>query len=281
LKYATGIFPTQYTVQPDELAQKAEERGFESLWFPEHTHIPSARKTPWPGGAELPREYSHSYDQFVACTAAAVASREIKVATGICLVVQRDPIVTAKAVASIDNLSGGRFIFGIGGGWNVEEVEHHGTRFETRFSLLRERVLAMRELWTKDEAEFHGRFVDFDASWSWPKPVQQPHPPIIMGGDGPTTFDRVIEFCDGWLPIARGRSLPPGLHEKTVELRQRAKAAGRDPDKLTVTLFACPPAREFVDEAAKAGVDRVIFMLPCREPGEVWPVLDDCAKLVR
>jgi probable F420-dependent oxidoreductase len=281
LKYATGIFPTQYTVQPGELAQKAEERGFESLWFPEHTHIPSARKTPWPGGAELPREYSHSYDQFVACTAAAVASREIKVATGICLVVQRDPILTAKEIASIDNLSGGRFIFGIGGGWNVEEVEHHGTRFKTRFSLLRERVLAMRELWTKDEAEFHGRFVDFDASWSWPKPVQTPHPPIIMGGDGPTTFDRVIEFCDGWLPIARGRSLPPGLHEKTVELRRRAEAAGRDPDKLTVTLFACPPAREFVDEAEKAGVDRVIFMLPCREPAQVWPVLDEYAKLVR
>lgn len=280
MQYAVAIFPTEYTVQPDELARRAEERGFESLWFPEHTHIPSARKTPWAGGPELPREYWHTYDQFVACTAAAMASRQIKVGTGICLVVQRDPITTAKEVASIDRLSGGRFIFGIGGGWNVEEIEHHGTRFKTRFSLLRERMLAMRELWTKDEAEFHGKYVNFEPSWAWPKPLQQPHPPILMGGDGTTTFDRVIEFCDGWLPISRGGALPPGLGYKTMDLRSRAEKAGRDPDKLNVTLFACPPARDAVDGAARAGVDRAIFVLPCLEPAAVWPRLDEYAKLI-
>lgn len=280
MRYAVGIFPTEYTAQPGELAKRAEERGFESLWFPEHTHIPVARRTPWPGGPQLPKEYLHSYDPFVACTAAAAATREIKVATGICLVVQRDPIITAKEVASVDVVSGGRFIFGIGGGWNAEEVEDHGTNFKVRFRVLRERVLAMKELWTKDEAEFHGRYVSFERSWCYPKPVQKPHPPIYMGGDGPTTFDRVLEFCDGWMPIGRG-ALPPGLSDKVSVLRQRAEAAGRDPATLAVTVFACPPNEDAVAEAAKAGVDRVIFILPCREPETVWSALDDYAKLVR
>jgi len=280
MHFAVGIFPTDYTAQPGELARRAEERGFESLWFPEHTHIPVARKTPWPGGPQLPREYMHNYDPFVACTAAAAATREIKVATGICLVVQRDPIITAKEVASVDVVSGGRFIFGIGGGWNAEEVEDHGTSFKVRFRVLRERVLAMKELWTKDEAEYHGRYVNFDKSWSYPKPVQKPHPPIFMGGDGPTTFDRVLEFCDGWLPIGRG-ALPPGLADKVRSLRQRAEAAGRDPASLAVTVFACPPQPEAVAEAERAGVDRVIFILPCREPETVWSALDQYAALIR
>ena len=279
MRYGITIFPTEYTVPPDELARLVEERGFDSIWFPEHTHIPASRRSPWPGGPELPKEYWHTYDPFVALTAAAAATHELKVATGVCLIVERDPIVTAKAVATLDRLSDGRFIFGIGGGWNAEEMENHGTKFASRFRLLNERMRAMRKLWTEDEPEFHGKLVDFDKVWSNPKPVQQPHPPIFMGGDGPTTWDRVIEFCDGWLPISRQGVLPANL-KRIPELKAKAGAAGRDPDSISVTLFSTPPNREAVDEAASYGVDRVIFSLPCRAPTEVLPVLDEYSKLV-
>jgi probable F420-dependent oxidoreductase len=281
VRYGITIFPTEYTAPPDEIARGLEERGFESLWFPEHTHIPAARKTPWPGGPELPKEYYHTFDPFVACTAAAMATKELKVATGICLVIQHHPITLAKLVSSVDRISNGRFIFGIGGGWNKEEVEHHGTAFKTRFRLLRERVLAMKALWTQEKAEFHGNFVDFEESVMNPKPVQQPHPPIIMGGDGPTTFDRVVEFCDGWLPIARGASLPPGLGDKIADLRRRAEGVGRDPDKLSISLFGCPPTREAIDEAERIGVGRVIFGVRPEEPAKLWQALDERARLVR
>src|SRR5882757_11580314 len=182
MKLGVAIFPTDYTIRPDDFARACEERGFESIWFPEHTHIPTSRKTPYPAGGELPKEYLHTHDPFVALMAAAGATKKIKLATGICLVVERDPIITAKEVASLDVLSNGRVLFGIGGGWNAEEMENHGTVFKTRWKLLRERVLAMKEIWTKDEAEFHGEFVSFDPIWSFPKPVQKPHPPILMGG---------------------------------------------------------------------------------------------------
>jgi len=281
VQYAITIFPTEYTAPPDEIARRVEERGFESIWFPEHTHIPAARRTPWPGGPELPREYYHTLDPFVACTAAALATRELKVATGICLVIQHHPITLAKLVSSVDRVSNGRFIFGIGGGWNKEEVEHHGTAFKTRFRLLRERVLAMKALWTQEKAQFHGNFVDFEESVMNPKPVQQPHPPIIMGGDGATTFDRIIEFCDGWMPITRGVSVPPDLAGKITELRRRFEGVGRDPDKLSISLFGCPPTREGVDDAERAGVGRVVFGVRPDEPAELWKTLDERAKLVR
>ena len=280
MKYGITIFPTEYTAPPDELGRQIEARGFESVWFPEHTHIPAARQSAWAGGPELPREYYHSLDPFVACTAAAVATKELKVGTGICLIVQRHPITTAKAVASIDQISNGRFMFGIGGGWNWEEVAHHGTNFKTRFRLLRERVLAMKQLWTQEQAEYHGQFVDFDASIMNPKPVQKPHPPIYMGGDGPTTFDRVLEFCDGWFPIARG-SLPAGLAGKVIDLRRRAEAAGRDPDALAVSVFNCPATPEAVEEATRAGVDRIIFPVkPTEDIPFVWQALDERASLM-
>jgi probable F420-dependent oxidoreductase len=279
--YAITIFPTEYTAPPDEIARRVEERGFESIWFPEHTHIPAARKTPWPGGPELPEEYYHTFDPFVACTAAAVATSRLKVATGICLVVQHHPITLAKLVSSVDRASNGRFIFGIGGGWNKEEVEHHGTAFKTRFRLLRERVLAMKALWTQEHAQFHGNFVDFDESIMNPKPVQQPHPPIVMGGDGETTFDRVIEFCDGWMPLTRSVTLPPQLGEKITALKRRAESAGRDPDKLSISLFGCPPLREAIDELERMGVGRVIFAVRPEEPARLWQTLDERAKLVR
>src|SRR5215468_5702378 len=204
MHFGVMMFATDYAIRIEELAREAEARGFESLWLPEHTHIPASparRRTPWPGGPELAKEYWHTNDPFVALATAAAVTLTLKVATGICLLIQRDPITTAKEVASLDFLSNGRFLFGIGGGWNAEEMENHGTAFKTRWSLLGERVLAMKEIWTKEEAEYHGRFVNFDPIWSYPKPVQKPHPPVLMGGYGPTTFDRVIRFCDGWLPL--------------------------------------------------------------------------------
>jgi probable F420-dependent oxidoreductase len=197
---------------------------------PEHTHIPASRKSPWPGGGPLPKEYWHSHDPFVGLAMAAAVTKKIKLGTGICLVIERDPITLAKEVASLDFLSRGRFLFGIGGGWNAEEMEHHGTAFKTRWHVLRERILAMKELWTKEEAEFHGTHVKFEKSWAYPKPVQKPHPPILMGGDGPTTIDRVLEFCDGWMPIAA--RMANGA-EKIATLQRRAKEMGRGPIPVT------------------------------------------------
>jgi probable F420-dependent oxidoreductase len=277
MHFGAAMFATDDAIRPDHLARELEQRGFESLWLPEHTHIPVSRRSPWPGGPNLPKEYWHTYDLFVALTAAALATRTLKVASGICLIVERDPITTAKEIASLDVLSGGRVIFGIGGGWNAEEMEHHGTNFKKRWRVLRERVLAMKEIWTKEEAEFHGEFVNFDPIWSYPKPLQKPHPPIIMGGDGETTLDRVIEFCDGWMPIgARVTNLP----SKIAALRQRAEAAGRDPKSLPVSIFAAPADPASIDSFRNAGVDRVVFMIPSGGPDAVLPTLDKYAKLM-
>ncbi len=180
MKFGISIFDTDYAIRIDEVAHAAEERGFESLWVPEHTHIPTSRRSPWPGGTELPKEYWHTHDPFVSLAVAAAATTKLKIATGVCLVVERDPITLAKEVASLDFLSGGRFIFGVGGGWNAEEMENHGTDFGKRWRVLRERILAMKEIWTNEEAEFHGKFVNFEPIWSYPKPVQKPHPPILL-----------------------------------------------------------------------------------------------------
>ena len=276
--YGVAMFATDYAIPPDALARAAEARGFESLWLPEHTHIPASRRSPWPGGKDLPVEYWHTYDLFVALTAAAMATTRLRVATGICLVVERDPIITAKEVASLDRLSNGRVLFGIGGGWNAEEMEDHGTNFRTRWRLLRERVLAMKAIWTQEEAEFHGEFVNFDKLWSYPKPVQVPHPPILMGGDGPTTFDRVIEFCDGWMPIA-GRLRGP-VPEKVAALRRRAQEAGRDPGSLSITLWGARPDPRDLEEMERAGVARAVFNLPSADAGTVLAHLDALAALI-
>jgi probable F420-dependent oxidoreductase len=276
--YGVSIFATDYAIRPDEIAPALEERGFESLWLPEHTHIPASRRSPWPGGAELPKEYWHTYDPFVALTAAATVTTRLRVATGICLLIERDPITTAKEVASLDHLSGGRFLFGIGGGWNAEEMENHGTNFKTRWRLLRERVLAMKEIWTKEEAEFHGEFVNFDKIWSYPKPVQKPHPPIYMGGDGPKTLDRVIEYCDGWIPIGIRAT---GIPEKIALLRERAAQAGRNPDEIKVSIFGAKPDRQSIEELEAAGVERVIFGLPSEGRDSILPRLDQLAGLIQ
>src|SRR5437667_10262261 len=202
MRYGLCIFLTHYAASPAATARAAEDFGFEALWVPEHPCIPVHYETPFPGSADgkAPRPYWSSYDPFVALSFAAAATSKISLATGICLVAERDPIVTAKEVASLDHLSGGRFLFGVGAGWNREEMENHGTDPRTRFSLMAERVEAMKALWTDDEAEYHGRHVDFEPSWSWPKPVQKPHPPILVGGNGQKVIDRVLRFGDEWMP---------------------------------------------------------------------------------
>ena len=276
--FGAGIFATDYAMRPDELARELEERGYESLWLPEHTHIPANRRTPYPAGGDLPKEYWHTYDPFVALTAAASVTKKLRVATGICLIIERDTIITAKEVASLDMLSGGRFIFGIGGGWNAEEMENHGTIYKSRWRKLREQVLAMKEIWTSEEAEFHGEFVNFDKIWSYPKPVQKPHPPILMGGDGPTTFDRVVEFCDGWMPIGYRMGNPAA---KIAALRQRAEAAGRDPMSISITIFGANPERSALEQMESAGVERAIFMLPPAERETILPLLDKYGSLIK
>jgi len=275
MKFGVQMFPTDYAIQPAELAKVCEDLGFESLFFPEHTHIPTSRRTPWPGGAPLPMEYSHTHDPFVASAAAFTVTKNLKVGTGICLVIERDPITLAKEVASVDFLSGGRFLFGIGGGWNEEEMENHGTVPRQRWRILRERVLAMKEIWTRDEAEYHGKFVNFDPIWSWPKPVQKPHPPVLVGGAGPRTIDRVVEYGDGWMPIG-GRS-GAVLGKMIGELREKAKAAGRG--DIPVSVFGVPPSREAIENYANMGVERCIFGLRSEPADKAIPALKHYAEV--
>jgi probable F420-dependent oxidoreductase len=269
MKYGIQMFPTDYAIPVTDLGRAAEELGFESVFFPEHTHIPTSRRTPWPGGGELPREYSHTLDPFVVCAAVAAVTKTLRVGTGICLVMQRDPITTAKEVASVDHLSNGRFLFGIGGGWNEDEMENHGTKPRERWRILRERILAMKEIWTKDEAQFHGKYVNFDPIWSWPKPVQKPHPPILVGGAGPRTFDRVLEYGDGWMPI--GGRTGHVLGQLVGELQERARATGRGP--IPVSVFGVPPSQEVIEQYAAMGVDRVIFGVRPESADQVLPAL--------
>jgi probable F420-dependent oxidoreductase len=276
MKLGLTMFPTDYAIAPAELARAAEERGFESLWFPEHSHIPAKRESPWPGGAELPKMYYDVYEPFVALAAAAAVTKTLRVATGICLVVQRDPIQTAKNVATLDRVSNGRFLFGIGAGWNAEEMRNHGTDAKTRIGLMRERVLAMKEIWTKSKAEFHGKHVDFEPIMAWPKPAQKPHPPIHLGGGFPKGARRAIEYGDGWMPI-HGRD---EIVARIPEFRRMAKEAGRDPAKLEVSVFGARPERALLDQFQANGVDRAIFGLAPEPADQVLAVLDRIAPLV-
>ncbi len=273
-----AIFATEFAIRIDELAREAEARRFESLWVPEHTHIPTSRRSPFAGGRPLPEEYKHTLDPFVALTAAAAATTRLRVGTGICLIIERDTITTAKSVASLDLLSHGRFEFGLGGGWNAEEMEHHGTQFKTRFKRLEEQVRAMKEIWTKDVAEFHGTFVSFDPVWAWPKPEQKPYPPILLGGESGYTLQRVVDLCDGWYP--RGRA-PEKVLEGIKDLKARAAKAGRDMKTISVSAFASPPDKKVLDDFAAAGVTRSILLLPPEPRDKVLPLLDQYAKLIR
>ncbi len=272
------IFATDYAIRIDELAREAEARGFESLFVPEHTHIPVSRRTPFPSGEPLPKEYSHTFDPFVSLMAAAAATKRIRIGTGICLIIERDTITTAKEVASLDLLSGGRFEFGIGAGWNAEEMEDHGTVYKTRFKRLGEQVRAMREIWTKDEAEFHGEHVKFDKMWSWPKPAQKPHPPVLLGGESGHTLQRVVDFCDGWFPRGRAADvILPALKD----LRERAAKAGRDMKTISTSVFGAKPDELTVESYASAGITRAILRLPPEGRETVLPLLDQWSKLIK
>lgn len=272
MKFGIAIFPTDYAIPMAELGPAVEQAGFESLWVAEHTHIPVSRETPWPGGAELPKHYWHTLDPFLALTAAALATNKLKVGTGICLVIERDPIHTAKQVASLDHLSDGRFLFGIGGGWNKEEMADHGTDFSTRWKLLRERVEAMKSIWTQDVSEYHGEMVDFGPMWCWPKPVQKPHPPIILGGSGPNILKRVVAYADGWMPN-RGDVL-----SRLPELRELAKAAGRGDIPITTYPAA---TKDDIEQMQNGGVDRCIWYVPADGRDQALARLDALEKLTR
>ena len=277
MKYGLTLFPTDYSIGPAELAREAESRGFESLWFPEHSHIPERRESPWPGGPELPKMYYDVLEPFVALAAAAAVTTTIKLATGICLVVQRDPIQLAKSVATLDRVAGGRFLFGIGAGWNAEEMRNHGTDFAKRFSLMRERVLAMVEIWTRSKPEFHGEHVDFAPILSWPKPLQLPHPPIHVGGGFPNGARRAVEYGNGWMPIF-GRDR---IVDRLPALRRMLVDAGRDPTSFEVSIFGIGAQREELSKARDAGISRVIFGLPPEPAEKLLPLLDRHAELAR
>jgi probable F420-dependent oxidoreductase len=268
--FGLTIFATDYAIAPAELGRAAEDAGFESLFFAEHTHIPASRDTPRPGGGELPDQYWHTHDPFVALATVAQATEHLRLGTGICLIVERDPITTAKSVASLDQLSGGRFEFGIGAGWNREEMRNHGTDPSRRFSIMRERVQAMKEIWTSEEATFHGEHVSFDRIWSWPKPVQQPHPPVVLGGLGEKVLDRVLAYADVWMP---NRIEPDELKPRVAELRERA---GRH---VPVTYYGARPEDDFVAGLEDAGVDRALLQLPPADAGTVLPLVERYAEL--
>jgi probable F420-dependent oxidoreductase len=277
MDHGAAIFFTDYSIGPVALARALEERGFESLWAPEHSHIPLSRRSPFPQGGDLPKKYYDVMDPFVTLAAAAAATTRLRVATGICLIVQRDPIQTAKAVASLDQVSGGRFLFGIGAGWNAEEMADHGTDFKARFEVMRERVEAMKAVWTKSKPEYSGQFVSFPPMMTWPKPVQKPHPPVIVGGAFPHGARRAIAYGDGWVPHARRPAYGDVLN-LLPQFATLVKAAGRDPATLPITVFGVPEDADLVERYRDAGVARVVFNLQPAGPDEVLPALDRCAR---
>jgi probable F420-dependent oxidoreductase len=278
--FGAAMFFTADSMAPGALGRTLEERGFESLWVPEHSHIPVTRSTPFPGGGDLPRPYFDIMDPFLVLTAAAVATTALKVGTGVCLINQRDPIHTAKMVSSIDQLSDGRFLFGVGNGWNREEMEHHGTNFATRHKLSRERIEAMQAIWTHDTAEYHGEFVNFAPMQTWPKPVQKPHPPLIVGGAWPYGARRAVRYGNGWIPRA-GRPQYDDVTNFLPQFHELARAAGRDPAELPITIFRVPDNLERLQHYRTLGVTRVVISLPAAQHDEIVPILDRWAPLMR
>ena len=274
-KFGVSIFPTDYSIQPVEIAKEAEARGFQSLFFPEHTHIPTNRNTPFPGGGELPKQYWHSHDPFVALGACAAVTSEIRLGTGICLIIERDPITTAKEIASLDMISNGRTIIGIGAGWNREEMENHGADFKNRWQIVKEKVEAMRAIWTNEEPEYHGKYVDFDPIWSYPKPIQDGGPPIWMGANSKWVFERIADYADGWMPIG-------GLGSGNMNrLKEALDSKNRKIEDLTLALFGGPKDRAQIGGRIEQGFDEVIFSLPSEGPDQVLPLLDEYADIVK
>ncbi|MCC6716998.1 MAG: LLM class F420-dependent oxidoreductase [Acetobacteraceae bacterium] len=277
MDFGASMFFTDYSMTPAALGRALEERGFESVWAPEHSHIPTSRRSPWPGGAELPKQYYDCMDPFVTLTAAAAATTTLKIGTGVCLVNQRDPIQTAKLVASIDQVSAGRFLFGIGIGWNAEEMENHGTVFATRAKLVRERIEAMKTIWTKSKAEYHGEFVNFDEMMAWPKPVTKPHPPVIVGGAFPQGARRALRYGNGWIPIA-GRA---PIADALMAFKQMAAEAGRTLAEVPVSTFGAAEDLDEIRRNRDLGVTRMVVTLPSEKQDTILPVLDRWADLIR
>lgn len=280
MRLGVMIFPTDQSIQPIPLAKEVEARGFDTLWFPEHSHIPVSRRTPW-GGREgappLPDMYWRAHDQFVALAAAAAVTTTLKVGTGITLVAQRDPLWLAKEVASLDVISEGRVVFGVGYGWNHEEMEDHGVDVKRRRALVREKILACKELWTKEVASFSGTYVNFEPSWAWPKPKQAPHPPIVVGGSPtPLHFRHIVEWADGWMPN-EGRY---EIAEKWPELQRLAEDSGRDPATLSLGIFGIKPDAAHIENMATIGATYAALALPSEGPDVVLPLLDRYAELV-
>jgi len=283
-KLGVLIFPTNYCMPIDALARAVEARGFESLFVCEHTHIPASRKTPWPGGAELPKQYYHTLDPYVALTAAAMVTKELKLGTGVTLLTQHDPLTLAKTVASLDELSGGRTILGIGAGWNVEEMANHGTEYKTRWALLRERALAMRELWREEKASFSGEHVNFDEVFSYPKPRQAGGPPLLLGASSKWTYDRVAEYADGWMPIYRDTARA-AASEDTLDyaagiaaVKSAWKERGRDGEP-EFNLFGVAPKRSIIASMTELGFSRQLLGLPSADADTLLPILDKYAAL--
>ncbi len=275
MRFGVSMMFTDYSALPADVAPAVEERGFESLFAPEHSHIPVSRRDPFPAGGELPQRYIHSLDPFVGLATAAAATSELKIGTGVCLVAQRDPIVLAKEVATLDHVSGGRFLFGIGAGWNREEMANHGTDPATRWVLMAERVEAMRHIWAAEVAEYHGRYVDFDPIWSWPKPIQTPGPPVLLGGAGGRALQAVVDYADEWTPIY-GR--PADFPGAMADVRARVAERGRPP--LPVSVFQAPPSAGELSALGELGVSRAVFTLPTEDLDQVLGVLDDLAKVM-
>ncbi len=280
LAFGASMFFTDYSMAPGELGVALEQRGFESVWAPEHSHIPLSRKTPTPAGGELAKKYYDTMDPFVTLTVAAMATKTLKVGTGVCLVAQRDPIQTAKLVASIDQVSGGRFLFGIGNGWNHDEMENHGTVFASRHKLARERVEAMKAIWTQTKPEYHGEFVNFDPMMAWPKPVQKPHPPVIVGGAFPYSARRAIRYGDGWIPQA-ARGSYTEIADLIPEFRKMATAAGRDPASIEVTVWFPKRDADLMKRYQDLGVKRVVFSLESEKADTILPVIDAWETVMR
>ena len=277
-----GVFSynTEYTMAADELAVACEERGYESLWLPEHTHIPASRESPFPGGGALPKEYIHMSDPFIGLAAAAAVTKTLKLGTGISLVTEHDPIVQAKQIASLDRLSQGRFLFGIGAGWNKEEMRNHGTPPNRRWTVLTERVEAMKALWTQDEASYHGEFVNFDRVWSYPKPLTPPHPPILLGSlSSKIALKRVVDLCDGWIPVAAAVEDLPGSIAKMYEY---AESIGRDPQSIPITCFCTnAPKAHILERFQHYGAVRTVVRIPTEDREQVRMFLDEYAPMLQ
>lgn len=275
--FGVFTFATDYSLSPARLAREVEDRGFESLFLPEHSHIPASRETAYPGGGELPKEYSHTHDLFVALTAAAAATTTLKLASGICLITEHHPVRLAKAIASLDQLSKGRVILGVGVGWNVEEMVNHGVPFKHRWKITRERIQAMKRIWAEDEPEYHGEYVDFDPIWSYPKPYQKGGPPVLIGANSKWVFDRVADFGDGWLPI---NPLPGRVHEGVgladgiQRLTASVENAGRTMAEIDLTVFGLGPDPGEVEKLIALGFNRIVFHVPPAEEGKVLRLLD-------